>query len=154
MRIIWSAPARTDLELIYDFIAQENPFAAAMVVRRIRDRVLQLERMPRIGRIGRVENTRKLVVSRTPYIVAYRIDEGRISIIRVIHGRPSGRCDFDPQNSGLPAAQSLSLPRKTAHCANWSSATNSSGLCACSMSPGPQTTAEIPARWKCPPSVP
>jgi toxin ParE1/3/4 len=53
-----------------------------MVVRRIRDRVLQSERMPRIGRIGRVENTRELVVSRTPYIVAYRIDEGRISIIR------------------------------------------------------------------------
>lgn len=87
MRIVWSGPARADLESIFEFIAQDNPFAAALVVRRIRDRVGQLERMPRIGRIGRVENTRELVVSRTPYLVAYPIDEGRISVIRVIHGR-------------------------------------------------------------------
>lgn len=64
MRIIWSAPARADLEAIYDFIARENPYAAAMVVRRIRDRILQLARLPLIGRIGRVEDTRELVVGR------------------------------------------------------------------------------------------
>lgn len=48
---------------------------------------MQLTQMPRIGRIGRVENTRELVVSRTPYIVAYRIEEDRISVIRIFHGR-------------------------------------------------------------------
>lgn len=87
MRIVWSVPAQTDLESIYDFIAQENPHAAALVIRRIRDRVRQLEAMPRGGRVGRVENTRELVVGRTPYIVAYRIEESRIAIIRIIHGR-------------------------------------------------------------------
>lgn len=87
MRIVWSVPAQTDLESIYDFIAQENPHAAALVIRRIRDRVRQLEAMPRVGRVGRVENTRELVVGRTPYIVAYRIEESRIAIIRIIHGR-------------------------------------------------------------------
>ncbi|MBL8664212.1 MAG: type II toxin-antitoxin system RelE/ParE family toxin [Candidatus Odyssella sp.] len=87
MRIVWSVPAQTDLESIYDFIAQENPHAAALVIRRIRDRVRQLEATPRVGRVGRVENTRELVVGRTPYIVAYRIEESRIAIIRIIHGR-------------------------------------------------------------------
>lgn len=90
MRIVWSVPAQTDLESTYDFIAQENPHAAALVIRRIRDRVRQLEAMPRVGRVGRVgrvENTRELVVGRTPYIVAYRIEESRIAIIRIIHGR-------------------------------------------------------------------
>ena len=87
MRLVWSVPAQTDLESIYAFTAQDNPHAAALVVRRIRDRVRQLETMPRVGRVGRVENTRELVVGRTPYIVAYRIEESRISIIRVIHGR-------------------------------------------------------------------
>lgn len=87
MRIVWSGPARADLESIFNFIAQNNPYAAALVVRRIRDRVKQLERLPRIGRIGRVANTHELVVSRTPYIVAYRIDEGRVSVIRIMHGR-------------------------------------------------------------------
>jgi toxin ParE1/3/4 len=66
MRIVWSGPARADLESIFEFIAQDNQYAAALVVKRIRDRVRQLARMPRIGRIGRVENTRELVVSRTP----------------------------------------------------------------------------------------
>jgi toxin ParE1/3/4 len=87
MRLVWSGPARADLQSIFDFISRENPYAAAFVVRRIRDRVRQLEQAPRIGRVGRVENTRELVVSRTPYVVAYRVDESQVSIIRVIHGR-------------------------------------------------------------------
>ena len=41
MRLVWSVPAQTDLESIYAFIAQDNPHAAALVVRRIRDRVRQ-----------------------------------------------------------------------------------------------------------------
>lgn len=85
--MVWSVPAQSDLEAIFEFIAQDNPYAAALVIRRIRDRVRQLETMPRIGRIGRVDDTRELVVGRTPYIVAYRIEEARVSIIRIIHGR-------------------------------------------------------------------
>jgi addiction module RelE/StbE family toxin len=87
MRVVWSGPSRADLKAIFDYISQDNPYAAALVVRRIRDRVRQLERLPRIGRPGRVASTRELVVSRTPYLVAYRIEEERIAVIRVIHGR-------------------------------------------------------------------
>jgi addiction module RelE/StbE family toxin len=74
MIVVWSRPAQADLAAIYNYIAQKNPRAAALVARRIRDRVLQLQRLPRIGRPGRVANTRELVVGRTPYIVAYRVE--------------------------------------------------------------------------------
>jgi toxin ParE1/3/4 len=39
-----------------------------------------------MGRPGRVISTRELVVSGTPYIVAYRVREGVVEILAVIHG--------------------------------------------------------------------
>ncbi len=39
-----------------------------------------------LGRPGRVKGTRELVVTRTPYIVAYRLKRQSIQILRVLHG--------------------------------------------------------------------
>ncbi|MGO4728142.1 MULTISPECIES: type II toxin-antitoxin system RelE/ParE family toxin [unclassified Inquilinus] len=39
-----------------------------------------------MGRPGRLRNTRELVVNHTPYVVAYRIDESAVTILRVMHG--------------------------------------------------------------------
>jgi len=33
-----------------------------------------------------VKGTRELVISRTPYIAAYRIDGDLVTIVRVLHG--------------------------------------------------------------------
>jgi toxin ParE1/3/4 len=43
---------------------------------------------PELGRPGRTQGTRELVIARTPYIVAYRVDEHRneVTIVRVRHG--------------------------------------------------------------------
>src|SRR6185295_10044771 len=54
----------------------------------------------------------------------------------------------------LAHKRSASLHRKASHCAIWSIATYSFGLCACAIEPGPQTTVGMPARWNCEPSVP
>jgi plasmid stabilization system protein ParE len=45
-----------------------------------------LARFPEMGRPGRIEGTRELVISRTPYIAAYRILGGTVQILRVLHG--------------------------------------------------------------------
>jgi len=61
-----------------------------------------------------------------------------------------------PPALGLPAGQ-RDWPmrrRKVSHAASWSRATYSSGLWACSMWPGPQTTVGMPMPWKSPASVP
>ncbi|MCA1598486.1 MAG: type II toxin-antitoxin system RelE/ParE family toxin, partial [Chloroflexi bacterium] len=38
-----------------------------------------------LGRTGRVEGTRELVVSRTPYIVAYRVRDDEVIVLAVQH---------------------------------------------------------------------
>ena len=40
----------------------------------------------RRGRLGREEGTCELVLSRLPYIVAYRIKEQAIEVLHIFHG--------------------------------------------------------------------
>lgn len=85
MEITWTAAAVLDLQEIRAYIAGERPLAAARVAERIRSSAEMLRRFPRIGREGRVPGTRELVVSRTPFLIAYRIRQDRIEILRVLH---------------------------------------------------------------------
>jgi addiction module RelE/StbE family toxin len=48
--------------------------------------VKNLRLFPEMGRPGRIEGTRELVISRTPYIAAYRIAGDTVRILRVLHG--------------------------------------------------------------------
>lgn len=85
MRLEWSVWAQADRDAIFDYIEADNPRAAAAIDKRISDRVKVLRRLPESGRPGRVEGTRELVISRTPYIVAYRIMGDAVRILRVLH---------------------------------------------------------------------
>jgi len=69
------------------YIARDNPPAADRQVERVLAAVAGLLRFPEIGRPGRRAGTRELVVSRTPYVVAYRLRADAIEILRVMHGR-------------------------------------------------------------------
>jgi toxin ParE1/3/4 len=66
--------ALADRETIFDTIAADNPRAAVAADQRISDRVNRLLRLPRSGRPGRINGTREMVITRTPYIVAYWIN--------------------------------------------------------------------------------
>ncbi len=86
MKVTWSVPAQRDLTAIADHIAADDTGAALAVVDRIDDLVAALADHPRRGRPGRVAGTRELVVPNLPYIVAYRIREDRVQVLRVLHG--------------------------------------------------------------------
>ncbi len=87
MRLVWTDPALAHLAAIRTYIAEQNPAAGARVVARIHDVTRNmLSASPYAGRPGRVENTRELVITKTPYIVAYRIAADHITILAVIHG--------------------------------------------------------------------
>jgi addiction module RelE/StbE family toxin len=86
MRLEWSAFAIEDRDAIFDYIEEDSPHAAVVVDDRIRVQVRQLLQFPETGRPGRIEGTRELVISRTPYIVAYRIAGNTVRILRVLHG--------------------------------------------------------------------
>lgn len=86
MRLSWSRAALNDLIELRAYIANDRPRAAAGVAQRILHAVNHLEQYPSLGRSGRVEGTRELVVSNTPYLVAYRIQEETVVLLRVLHG--------------------------------------------------------------------
>jgi plasmid stabilization system protein ParE len=75
-----------DLETIGGFIARDNPTAAAKIVARIFDQTGLLAQHPHIGRVGRIKETRELVVTDTPFIAAYRVKEDRVEVLAVFHG--------------------------------------------------------------------
>ena len=85
MRLEWSALAQADRDAIFDTIEADSPRAAVAVDKRISDLVNLLGRLPRSGGPGRVQGTRELVITRTPYIVAYRIIGETVRILRVLH---------------------------------------------------------------------
>lgn len=87
MRIVWSAESIEDLAALRAFVAADSPGAAKRMIRRIRQMVdMLLPQNPQIGRRGRAPGTRELVIARTPFIVAYRLRNETIEILRVFHG--------------------------------------------------------------------
>ena len=86
MRLEWSVFAQTDREAIFNYIEADSPQAAVTVDDRIRVQVEELMHFPEIGRPGRIDGTRELVIHRTPYIAVYRITDDSLRILRVLHG--------------------------------------------------------------------
>jgi toxin ParE1/3/4 len=86
MELEWSIFAQADREAIFDYIEADSPQAAIIVDDRIREQVEGLMKFPEMGRPGRIDGTRELIIQRTPYIAAYRIVGKTIRILRVLHG--------------------------------------------------------------------
>lgn len=82
--VFWTEMALQDLDDIGTYIALDSPRSAESVVRRIVETIAALAYQPRMGRIGRDETTREIVVRGTPYIAVYRLRE-RIEIISIFH---------------------------------------------------------------------
>lgn len=85
MKIVWTEPARQDLREIFEYIAEENPNAARTLLAEIRKRAGLLEDNPELGRLGRVDGSRELVLTGTQYILPYRVKEQWIQILAVFH---------------------------------------------------------------------
>lgn len=81
----WTKRAIRRLDQAGAYIARDDPQAAARVVARIIAGVDLLAERPAIGRVGRIEGTRELVLADTPYIVPYRVTLSAIEILTVMH---------------------------------------------------------------------
>ena len=85
LRLLYPRRYARRLEEIYEHIAADYPAAAARMIERIREAVERLAKFPAIGRPGRVDGTRELVVTGTAYIVPYRVRGGAVQIITILH---------------------------------------------------------------------
>jgi plasmid stabilization system protein ParE len=88
MKLVVRASAAGDLAAIFDWIARDNPQAAAATVRRVRQRIGRLAApgFAHMGRPGQVDGTRELVEA--PYIIVYEVREDRdeLVVLAVLHG--------------------------------------------------------------------
>ena len=86
MNLYWSPSAIEDLKHLRAYIARDNPPAAAEVAKTVLKTVERLRQFPSMGRVGRVPDTRELVVPGTPPVIPYTVTERGVEIIAVLHG--------------------------------------------------------------------
>ena len=85
MQIKWLKKALKNLQDETNYIAEENPQAAQLIMQRIYTAVALLAEQPASGRPGRVHGTRELIIPKTRYIIPYRVRNNAIEILRVFH---------------------------------------------------------------------
>ena len=85
LKVRWQKRALANLEAEAEYISRDSHAAAQRVVMAIEQAVQMLASHPALGRAGRVEGTRELVVTGTPYIIPYRVREDRVEVLRVFH---------------------------------------------------------------------
>jgi addiction module RelE/StbE family toxin len=84
VRLAWTRSAQSDRAEIRAFIAADNPRAALALDELISEKAARLADHPELGRPGRVEGTRELVVHRN-YILVYDIAGDLVRILRMLH---------------------------------------------------------------------
>ena len=84
MRVRFAESAFEDVDNIRHFIGLDNPAAAADVITKLLQAIERLGEMPSLGRIGRVADTRELIVP--PYAIVYTVITDTVWILRVLHG--------------------------------------------------------------------
>ncbi|MFU0504288.1 type II toxin-antitoxin system RelE/ParE family toxin [Pseudaminobacter sp. NGMCC 1.201702] len=84
MRVRWSVAAKLNLAKIIEFIAVENPYAAARMDELLYNATARLADFPNSGRPGLLPGTRELLPHRN-YRIVYDLDAGTIRILAVVH---------------------------------------------------------------------
>jgi len=85
MQVRWTRKALENLEDAVDYIANDKPVATSNVASKIWNAAQRLAEQPGMGRPGRIQETRELIVAGLPYILPYTIIEGTVFILRVMH---------------------------------------------------------------------
>ncbi len=86
MILVWLPSANKTRDAQLDYIAKDSVLAAIDQDSEIERQVDMLLNHPNMGKPGRVKTSRELVISRTSFIVVYRIRGERIEVLRVLHG--------------------------------------------------------------------
>ncbi len=85
MKLAWTPRALAEIDAIFAYIAASDRNVAERLTFEMEARVARLADFPDMGRPGRVEGTREFVVSGTPYILPYRVRDGRVEILAALH---------------------------------------------------------------------
>jgi toxin ParE1/3/4 len=85
MQVKWLRRVLRNLEQARNYVFQDNPTAAQELILKIQNAANQLQNYPFMGKNGRVEGTRELIISNSPYILIYRVKEESVEVLRILH---------------------------------------------------------------------
>ena len=87
VEIVWTEPALSDLDAIADYIALDNPQAAAQLVQRVFTHVEQLAAHPLSGsKLPEFKGWRYRQIVEPPCRAIYRHEIGRVYMLHVVRG--------------------------------------------------------------------
>lgn len=84
MRVVWTPEAQQDRADIWDYIAVDNPRAAARMDELFSNAAARLAEDAMLGRPGRIPGTRELIPHES-YRLVYEIDSETVWILALVH---------------------------------------------------------------------
>ena len=84
MRVIWTPEAQQDRADIWDYIAADNPRAAARIDELFSQAAARLAEHPKLGRPGKIVGTRELIPHES-YRLVYEIGQETVWLLALVH---------------------------------------------------------------------
>jgi len=84
VRVIWTPEAQQDRAEVWDYIATDNPRAAARMDELFGDAAFRLADHPMLGRQGKIPGTRELLPHES-YRLVYEIYDESVWILALVH---------------------------------------------------------------------
>jgi toxin ParE1/3/4 len=97
MRIEYSRRALQQLASIFEYLAGRSPAAAQSVRTSVRSTIARLEELPLLGKLTDEADVHVLIEPEYLYRVFYRVEEERVTVIRILHRsqRRAGKVRWD-----------------------------------------------------------
>ena len=87
-KIVLTDKADSDLDAIHEhYESRVGAEEADDIIRRVLESLEKLELFTGIGRPSQVPDVRELVITCVPFIAPYRVIQGEIQVLRILHQR-------------------------------------------------------------------
>lgn len=84
MRVVWTPEAQQDRAIVWDYIAADNPQAAARLDALFSDAAARLADHPKLGRAGAIPGTHELIPHES-YRLVYEIKRETVWVLALVH---------------------------------------------------------------------
>lgn len=84
MKVIWTTEAEQDRADVWDYIAADNPHAAARMDELFSDAANSLTKHPKLGKPGKISGTRELIPHEN-YRIVYEIELDTVWVLTLVH---------------------------------------------------------------------
>jgi len=84
MKVTWTPESQQDRADVWDYIAADNPRAAAQIDDLFSDAAARLAEYPKLGRPGKIPGTRELIPHES-YRLVYEIERETVWVLALVH---------------------------------------------------------------------